>query len=88
MTPTQRPSIDTNLLQRYTSQQAGGAFNAKSILKWGDHASLDLAAPGSLQSRFWTLPGFRVRMALTEFNRPGGSVFLKGHTAQKYTGVR
>jgi len=80
MTPTARPSTENNLAQRYNSQKAGGAYDAKTIGKWGLHAPVE----NSLQSRFWTPLGFRVKMNSSEFNNPGGSMYLQGHTTKKY----
>ena len=82
MTPTERPSLDTGIVGRYNTQRAGGAYDAKSIGKWGSHAPLE----NNLQSRFWTPPGFKVSMQNTEFNRPEGSIYLQGHTTRAYVG--
>lgn len=82
MTPTERPSIDTNLEQRYTNQHVGSAYDAKSIRNWGSHAPLE----NSSQSRRWTKPGFRTNMNSTEFTKPEGSMYLDGHSNKKYQG--
>lgn len=80
-TPTERQSLETGILGRYYSQHAGGAYDAKSISKWGTHAPLE----NSLQSRFWTPPGFKLAMVKTEYNNMGGSIHLQGHTTRAYT---
>jgi hypothetical protein len=68
MTET-RPSLQKTLEERYKSQQAGGAFNAKEITTEG-HASLEKDGKASIQSAKWTPKGFKTRMMslLTEFN--------------------
>ena len=78
--PTDRPSLDVGLLKRYNEQHAGGAFDAKSVNTWGAHAPLD----NGLQSRRWTPAGFKVAMSSTEFNKMGGSEYLKGHSTRQY----
>lgn len=82
MTPTERPSISTNLEARYKNQATGGAYDAKTIGKWGSHAPIE----NSLQSQFWTPGGFKVFKTATEFNNVGGSIYLKGHATNKYIG--
>ena len=81
-TPTERQSLEptNNLASRYESQQCGGAYNAKTIGKWGTHAPME----NTLQSRFWTPAGFKVGMKNSEFTNTDGSEYLIGHTTKKY----
>jgi len=83
--PTERPSLDNSIIGKYTShQKAGGAYDVYSIGTWGEHAPLE----NSLQSRFWTPPGFKIKMpvGITEFTRPQASMYLQGHTTRAYVG--
>ncbi len=81
-TPTERKSLEpnNNLESRYESQKCGGAYDAKSVKKWGTHAPME----NTMQSRFWTPAGFRVGMSETEFIKPDGSSYLTGHSTKKY----
>lgn len=72
-TPTERPSLKTSLEQRYLTQQVGGSYDAKSV-ETAQNDRMPIYGPDgispSLIERQWTIPNFKVKMAIgdEEFN--------------------
>lgn len=72
-TPTQRPSLQISLEERYNTQKAGGAYDAKSI-ETAQGQRMPIYAPDgispSLIERQWTVPNFLVKESFgtEEFN--------------------
>ena len=77
-----RNSLNSCLIELYEGSRAGGAYDAKSIKKWGSHAPM---SENSLQSRLWTTPGFKVGMSSTEYINMKGSTYTKGHSIRRYS---
>jgi hypothetical protein len=64
-TPINRVSLKKSLVDRYNTEQVGGAFDVKAQLAIKDHTPII----DSLQSAKWTPAGFKVKQQLmvTEF---------------------
>lgn len=77
-TPSQRPSLNTDLESRYNNQTVGSAFDAKRF-DTGDFG---------IQEKLWTRPGFvpNEELGLGGKKTYDKSTFLKGFSSKKYKG--
>lgn len=90
--PIDRPSLNKSLVDRYSEQRTGGAFDAKSIeTSEGSHVPVD-PTHGSLEGKI-TKPGFVIKMkqGQSEFvevadgvNSKETSLYIKGFSNKKY----
>lgn len=72
MTPTERPSVETNLEKRYEGQRAGGAYDAKQA----GNTTID-----AFNNSF--ADGFTKGGANTHLPKKN-SMYIQGHTTRKY----
>ena len=86
-----RPSLTTNLEQKYKTEHVGGSFDAKSITTDGKHSPI----LGSIQSARYTKAGFKTKMldGQTELYEAQGttskesSIYMKGFSNVRYGDV-
>ena len=72
--PTPRPSLTTNLAQRYATQPVGGAFDARDIIETGVDSLF-----GSMQgAEFQTANGFEteVQQGISQFKNDGENLSI------------
>lgn len=94
-TPINRESLDVvnSLEERYKSQTAGGAYNAKDITTTFD--TLRVRSWTGLSERMWSKAGFRVKQSQghSDFldvpdrvnsTSKGSSNYVRGHSTKKY----
>lgn len=92
-TPSNRPSLQTDLLSRYTNQRSGGAFDVKGRLKNPgvsvSHA--DRMPINGISERRWTVPNFDTKAILQESElldvidgNSSRSTYIKGFSGVRY----
>jgi len=85
-TSIDRPSLNTNLENRYNTQRVGGAFDAKSIMNDGGSQPLI----NSSQEAEFTKPGFQTKLphGTSQFKNDGLglSKYVKGLDTRRYKG--
>jgi len=82
--PSIRPSLTVTLEERYTTQPAGGAFNAKNIIESG----VDAIAASQQGAQFQNVNGFltKVQQGVTDYKNSGEglSQYENGLDTRKY----
>ena len=78
-----RPSLKKTIADRYATQRAGGAFNAKEA---GQIGSFDMG----LQEKIWTAKNFVAAdaegLGMNGFKKYNQSRYLQGFNNRKYKG--
>ncbi len=84
MTPITRPSLTTDLATRYATQRAGGAYNAKNIIKTG----VDPLFASYQATQFQNVNGFltEAKQGNSDFKNDGKdlSQYVAGLNTTKY----
>lgn len=91
--PTQRPSLKTDLASRYSKQKVGGAFDAKNIdTNVGDSVTTDPVHGSGIQDTTFRRGGFTVKESQSGFKDIGNgvsskqlSIYIKGFNNQRYS---
>lgn len=89
-TPTERPSLTKCLAVRYSSQKAGGAFDAKNIPTQAGQRGSEGGLGLGIQEQLYTTPLFRIAswafMQQSDFKNDGKdlSAYVQGLSTVKY----